>query len=215
MSTATTTPTQAPEADALNGSVAGAPPAAPAPLGLDDLYRMNVDEYERISGMLDEDRIELIDGYLVRKMGKKPPHVWAVETLLLAFLALLPIGYFCRKEDPVRFPDLHEPEPDVAVIRGSRADFRGRIPDGKDIALLVEVSETTLGRDQGPKLLAYARAGILHYWIVNLVDGRIEVYTDPSADGYKTRQDFQADQDVPLVIDGTEVGRIAVNDILS
>jgi Uma2 family endonuclease len=215
MSTATTNPTQVPEAAALNGSVAGGPPAAPAPLGLDDLYRMTVDEYERISGMLDDDRIELIDGYLVRKMGKKPPHVWAVETLLLAFLALLPIGYFCRKEDPVRIPDLDEPEPDVAVIRGSRADFRGRIPECKEVALIVEVSETTLARDQGPKLLAYARAGIPTYWIVNLVDGRIELYTDPSSDGYKTRRDFQADQDVPVVIDGTEVGCIGVNDILS
>ncbi len=109
MSTATTTPMQAPDSDALNGSVAGGPPAAPAPLGLDDLYRMTVNEYERISGMLDEDRIELIDGYLVRKMGKKPPHVWAVETLLLAFRALLPIGYFCRKEDPVRIPTSTNP----------------------------------------------------------------------------------------------------------
>ncbi len=101
------------------------------------------------------------------------------------------------------------------MIRGSRTDFRGRIPDGKDVALLVEVSETTLARDQGPKLLAYARAGLPSYWVVNLVDGQIEVYTDPSADGYKTRRDFQAGQDVPVVIDGTEVGYIAVNDILS
>jgi Uma2 family endonuclease len=128
---------------------------------------------------------------------------------------LLPIAYFCRKEDPVRIPDLDEPEPDVAVSRGSRAEFRGRIPDGKDVALLVEVSETTLARDQGPKLLAYARAGIPTYWLVNLVDGRIEVYADPGAEGYRTRLDFRADQDVPLVIDGSEVGRIAVNDILS
>jgi Uma2 family endonuclease len=215
MSTVTTTPTQAPESDALITPVAGGPPGAPAPLGLNDVYRMTVDEYERISAILDDDRVELIDGYLVRKMGKKPPHIWAVESLLLAFLALLPIGYFCRKEDPVRIPDLDEPEPDICVIRGSRAAFRGRIPDGKDVALLVEVSETTLARDQGPKLLSYARAGIPIYWIVNLVDGQIEVYADPGVDGYKIRQEFRADQDVPVVIDGTEVGRIAVNDILS
>jgi len=82
------------------------------------------------------------------------------------------------------------------------------------VALLVEVSETTLARDQGKKLAAYAKAGIPVYWIVNLVENQVEVYSSPGPDGYQSRQDFKPGQDVPVVIEGVEVGRIAVADIL-
>jgi Uma2 family endonuclease len=175
---------------------------------------MTVDEYERIGGMLDDDCIELIDGYLVKKMSKNPPHITGVENVLQALTPLLPAGFFCRKEDPVQIPDFDEPEPDTTVLRGSRQDYRSRIPQPRDVALLVEVSETTLDRDRGPKLAAFAKAGMPVYWIVNLVDHQVEVYSSPSPDGYKVHHDFKPGQDIPLVIDGVEVGRIAVADIL-
>jgi len=68
----------------------------PAPWAPPDLYRLRVDEYERMAGVLDDPRVELIDGYLVKKMGKKPPHIWAVESLLTALTTVLPPGWFCR-----------------------------------------------------------------------------------------------------------------------
>jgi Uma2 family endonuclease len=79
---------------------------------------------------------------------------------------------------------------------------------------LTGVSDTTLARDRGEKLVAYAKGGIPVYWIVNLVDRRVEVYTDPGPAGYAARVDFLPGQDVPVVIGGVEVGRIAVSDIL-
>ncbi len=93
-------------------------------------------------------------------------------------------------------------------------DYRVRMPEPRDVALVIETSETTLDRDRGPKLSAYARSGIPVYWIVNLVDNHVEVYSDPSPTGYKTRQDFKPGQDVPVVIAGIEVGRIAVAALL-
>ena len=78
-----------------------------------------VDEYERMAGVLDGSRVELIDGYLVRKMPKKPPHIWAVMCLVETIPSLLPPGWTWRKEDPVRIPAFDEPEPDLAVLRGS------------------------------------------------------------------------------------------------
>ena len=83
-----------------------------------------------------------------------------------------------------------------------------------DVAFLVEVSESTLDRDQGEKLSAYATGNIPVYWIVNLVDSQVEVYTGPCPEGYRSRQVFNPGQTVPVVIDGIEVGRIAVADIL-
>lgn len=214
MSTITTTPTQSSPPLASSGQGTSGVAAPSFNWGPQDLYRMTVDKYERIGGMLDDDRVELIDGYLVKKMSKKPPHISAVENVLHSLTPLLPTGFFCRKEDPVRIPEFDEPEPDVAILRGSRQDYSGRLPGPGDLAMVVEASETTLDRDQGPKHLAYAKAGISVYWIVNLVDNQVEVYSNPGADGYKSRQDFKPGQDVPVVIDGAEVGRIAVAAIL-
>ncbi len=189
-------------------------PPAPEPLASPALYRITVGEYERMTGVLDDPRVELIDGYLVKKMSKKPPHIWAVTAVRKALAALLPAGWSWRKEDPVRIPEFDEPEPDVAIVRGTDEDYRNRIPEPNDVALLVEVTETTQGRDRCEKLAAYARGRIPVYWIVDLIERRVEVYTDPAPDGYARREDFASGSDVPVVIDGVEIGRIAVAAIL-
>src|SRR5579883_969246 len=214
MSIATTTPGQSPPTPA---APAGRPAAgAPASFiwGPQDLYRMTVDEYERIGGLLDDERVELIDGYLVKKMSKNPPHIWSVQTTLTILAGLLPPGWTWRKEDPVRIPDFDEPEPDIAIVRGSKDDYKVRLPGPGDVAMVSESSETTLARDQGPKLSNYARAGIPVYWIVNLVDNQVEVYSQPGPDGYQSHLVFKPGEDVPVVIDRVEVGRIAVADLL-
>src|SRR5271157_1474464 len=178
------------------------------------LYRMTVDEYERIGEMLNDPRVELIDGHLVKKMPKNPEHSWATKQVLKALESRLPRGWISRKEEPVRIPAYDEPEPDVSILRGSDDDYMHRKPGPAEVALLVEVSESTLSIDRGEKLRAYARAAIPIYWIVNLVDRQVEVYTGPGVDDYATRQDFLAGQQVPLVVDGQQLGQIAVDDIL-
>ena len=113
-------------------------------------YRLSVDEYERLveAGVLKDPRVELIDGYPVKKMAKNPPHIWVVDRLLEISKPLTP-GWWCRKEDPVRIPDFDEPEPDVAVVRGSRDDYRNRLPGAQGRhGVVIEVAETTLDRDQ-------------------------------------------------------------------
>jgi Uma2 family endonuclease len=175
---------------------------------------MTVDEYERLAGILDDPRIELIDGYLVKKMGKKPPHIWSVGSVFDAIAGLLPVGWSTRKENPVRIPEFDEPEPDVAAVRGSREDYRSRLPEPTDVALLVEVADRSLPIDRGPKRAAYARAIVPVYWIVNLNDRQVEVYSDPSADGYRSAEVFGPGEAVPVMIAGIEAGRIKVSDIL-
>ena len=180
------------------------------------LYRINVHEYERIiaARAIETEGIELIDGYLVKKMGKNPPHSWSTKVLLKALERLLIPGWTWRLEQPVRIPEYDEPEPDIAIVRGSDNDYKYRTPVPADVALLVEVSESTLDRDRGEKLSAYASGGIPVYWIVNLVDGQVEVYTGPGPAGYQSRRIFSPGDEVPVVIDGNELGRIAVVAIL-
>lgn len=84
--------------------------------------------------------------------------------------------------------------------------------------MLVEVSLASLDRDRNDKGRIYARARITCYWIVNLVDRQVEVYSDPTgpdaAPRFRQQQDYRPGDAVPLVIDGAEVGRVAVNDLL-
>jgi Uma2 family endonuclease len=192
-------------------------PPRPTPSPADpDVYRLTVDEYERLAeaGVLDDPQVELIEGLLFRKMTQKPPHAWAVETAHTHLNHMLPTGWFIREEKPVRIPRFNEPEPDLSVIRGNRDDFRGRHPGPKDIALLVEVADTSLDRDRGPKKTAYGRDRIPVYWIINLVDRQVEVYSNPRRGVYHSSQIFKPGQDVPIVIDGSMIGSIAVADIL-
>jgi Uma2 family endonuclease len=119
-----------------------------------------------------------------------------------------------RPAKPIRLPSqVSKPEPDRCVVRGAIRDYSQRSPGPADIALIVEVSDTSLGEDR--KLArVYGGAGVPAYWIVNLVDRQVEVYTLPYPDGYHSRQDHAPGQDMAIVIDGVEVGRVAVADIL-
>ncbi len=180
------------------------------------LFRMTVDQYERLveTGLLDGQPIELINGLLVQKMGKNPPHSWTVEALREELWRLLPPGWSFRQEQPVAIPDLNELEPDLAIVRGTKDDYAKRHPRPSDVALLIEVADSTLEKDRGPKLVAYGRGGISVYWIVNLIDRQLEIHTGPTSVGYQDRRVLAAGEEAPLMLEGKEVGRIPVSAIL-
>ncbi len=156
----------------------------------------------------------MLDGLLVRKTAKNPPHVWSVDATEIGLARLLPGDWLLRRESPVRLPEFDEPEPDIAIVRGARIDYKTRHPGPGDVGLVVEVSESSLERDRGEKLQAFARATIPIYWIVNLIDRRVEIYTDPAESGYRVREDRPQGSQVPVVVDGVELGRLAVDDLL-
>ncbi len=184
----------------------------------EELHRMTVNEYERLadSGILDDPQVELINGLMVKKMTKKPRHLSACELLAGVLEALLPAGWYIREQNPLRIPDHDEPEPDVVIARGSRGHYATRHPGPEDVALVVEVADTSLAKDRGEKLLAYGRGGVPVYWIVNLLDNQVEVYSDPdrTSGGYARCVVHAASESVPLAIDDIEVGSVAVSDVL-
>jgi Uma2 family endonuclease len=179
----------------------------------ENLYRLTVEEYEQIAGFLDDDRVELIDGYLVKKMVKNPPHVVACARVVGSLTRIVPGGWHTRPGEPIRIGRRTEPEPDVALARGSIDDYESAHPQPADIALVVEVSDTTVAKDRRRRR-TYGPAGIPVYWIVNLATRRVEVYTGPSPDGYAQRVDYAPGDFIPLVIDGETVGQVPVDEIL-
>jgi Uma2 family endonuclease len=175
---------------------------------------MTVGEFEELEESLGGVRIELIDGRVSRRDDMNPPHVVATGRTKRAVESMLPSDRFIRKDEPIRIPDFSEPFPDLAVAHGDLETYADRHPGPEDVSLVVEISDATLGKDRGDKRVNYGRAGIPVYWIVNLVDRQVEVYTDPTPGGYASRKDYGPGTSVPLVIDGVEVGQIAVDDIL-
>jgi Uma2 family endonuclease len=139
-------------------------------------------EYERLVdlGMFDREPIELIAGHLIVAEPKGSPHSTAVGMAQDALQAALPGGWIIRVQDVVALDDDSAPEPDIAVVQGTRADYREAHPTCP--ALAVEVAESSLGFDRRVKGSLYARAGVPDYWIVNLVERVIEVYREPVAD---------------------------------
>ena len=201
---------------------APAPPAPPAPAPVPDepVWRLSVDQYHAMirAGILTEDdSVELLEGVLIAKMSKNPAHSTAKRLLLQALLRALPAGWFADEQEPITTSD-SEPEPDLAVIRGAPRDYRDRHPGPHELALVIEVADASLRRDRGRKKRVYARASVPVYWIVNLVDRQVEVYTVPTGPGddpdYRQRQVFGPTEPLPLVVDGREVGRLTVSDLL-
>ena len=205
---------------ALTSQPACAPPAGDAEVPSEPIYRLSVAQYHAIAraGILDEDApVELLEGWLVRKMTKNPAHCLALGLVQDALASLLPRGWHVKVQGSMTTAD-SEPEPDAAVVRGQRRDYKGRHPGAEDIALVVEVADTSLRRDRGSKKRIYARAGIPVYWIVNLIARLIEVYTDPAGAGkraqYRQHRDYGPSEAIPLLLDNDEVGSLEVQALL-
>jgi Uma2 family endonuclease len=167
------------------------------------------------AGILDtRDRVHLIDGILVAKMIQNDPHCTADDLVGAALQGLIPVGWYIRAAKPIRLPGQRsKPEPHRAIVRGTIRDYSARTPGPADVGLVVEVSDSTLYDDRALAGI-YGPAGIPIYWIVNLVHRQVEVYSDPGPEGYGSRQTYAEGQSVPVVLDGQQLGQIAVDDIL-
>lgn len=180
--------------------------------------RLSVREYHDIikAGILtDGEPIELLEGYMVQKMARGTSHDSVMDSLDGLWPDVVPDGWFVRSQRAITLAD-SEPEPDYAIVRGPRSRYRTTHPTPSDVGLVVEISASSLLIDTSDKARIYAAAGVPVYWVVNLPDRRVEVFTDPdpSAGRFRNRVEFQAGDSVPVVLDGTAVGSIAVAAIL-
>lgn len=182
--------------------------------------RFTVDEYHKLIevGVLGEnDRLELLDGYLVEKMPHDPIHDGTIQLVEDAVRARLPAGW-CVRVQSVLTLGRSEPEPDLAVARGDKRSYIARHPGATDTGLVVEVSNSSLDSDRDDKVPLYARDGLPVYWIVNLIDRQVEVYEQPSgpcaSPAYGSRRTFKPGDAVPLELDGASLGTVPVTDLL-
>ncbi len=194
--------------------------ASPATVPVEVFWRISVAQYHGMidAGILtDDDPVELLGGWLLYKMPKKPRHRLTTRLLRSALEGIVPEGWYVDSQEPITTAD-SEPEPDVVVVRGRPEDYADRHPGPGDLALVIEVADATLQRDRTLKKQLYAQAGIPAYWIANLPESQLEVYGDPSAatdpPDYRYRRVFGMDDEVEVSVEGALKGRITVGDVL-
>lgn len=141
------------------------------------------------TGLFEKKRLELIEGDLISKRGKKRPHVNAFTLvhlwLLEAFGKQLVNAEAPIDVHPSDIP-LNEPEPGLIVLKRESATFVSGNPQPHDISLVVEISDTTLTFDLTTKAALYARAGIVEYWVLDVTGRRLFVHRNPASGKYGT-----------------------------
>lgn len=154
---------------------------------------ISIEQYDRMiaSGVFDRQRIELIHGELRMMSPIGPSHEYTVDRLNRLSIECTPRDrVLVRIQNSIELPgSVSVPEPDIVWAR-NRSYLKSR-PKAADVLLLIEVADTSLEYDPGEKAELYAKARIADYWIINLVDGCVEVFRDPARGRYRSLQTFE------------------------
>ncbi len=166
-----------------------------------------------------DEKTELIWGEVHTMLPTGRPHWVRVAELAMRLSKLLPASDWCVvPQSSIEVQD-SMPEPDIVVLRGNGRLFLTREPKVYELALVIEVSDSSLQFDRGEKLSLYASAGVMHYWVVNLRDKQIEVYSSPEpASGkiparYGTLKTLRQDDCATHEFESDLVFSIAVRDL--
>lgn len=183
-------------------------------------YLITADDYARMidcGAISHESRVELWEGQLVEKMTKKPPHVIAQGKLNVSMVRLVPEGWHVQIECPLRLSPYHVPEPDLMIVRGTLDDYPNGHPTPADVALVVEVADSSVPKDLGRMRDAYASGGVSAYWVVNLRTRTIEAHAEPiggEKPAYRLVRSFGEGEAIPLILDGQPVAELPVASLL-
>ena len=172
-------------------------------------HRFDVDDYYRMAeaGILaPEDRVELIEGEIVDMAPIGSAHAGKVDRLTSLVGRLAADGrVIAGVQRPLRLGPRDEPQPDLVLLR-PRADFyESGHPTAANVLLLVEVAESSLAFDRGPKLALYARHGVPEVWIVDLAGRAVELCRGPGPEGYAERRRVTEGMATPALVPGLDI----------
>jgi Uma2 family endonuclease len=137
--------------------------------------------------LTEDDRVELLDGEIVQMTPIGSRHAYCVDRLTQLLVEGLARRALVRVQSPVRLSEHSEPQPDVALLRPDRS-YATAHPGPPDILLLIEVAETSVETDRQVKVPMYARAGVPETWVIDLTANRVEVYRQPTSEGYRSTE---------------------------
>jgi Uma2 family endonuclease len=163
--------------------------------------QLNSAEYYQMmeSGIIREgERVELILGQIFTMAAKGTRHTLCTRKLFKQLLSLIDERADVQSQDPITLPNNSEPEPDIVIARLRSDEYINSHPAPADIILVIEVADSSIKFDRDIKAPLYAAAGINEYWIVNLIDDRLEIYRQPSNSIYTNIQIVTPPQSISL-----------------
>jgi Uma2 family endonuclease len=185
---------------------------------LERLYRFTVDEYHDMGekGILPRRApVELIEGLIITMSPIGPHHTYSVNKLLAKLMPLLEPDWFASPQNPIALPR-SEPQPDVSIIRGAPEDYLVRHPGPGDVAILIEVADSSLEYDRHTKGFLYFRHAVPEYWIINVADRVLEIYRrEVGRQEFTLAEVLDRSKTLPLILDGKNRGELRVSDLIA
>lgn len=160
-----------------------------------------------------DDKVELLFGQIVNMNPVGRAHSATVKKVNKFFqLRLADEDVVIGVQDPITLVDESEPEPDIYIAVGQITSYLEHHPYPADLFLVIEVSDSTLSKDQGAKKINYAVAGIAEYWVIDVYGRKVYRYTEPDAvsRNYHKIQMFTEGDTIPAI----HLGEVAVDDLL-
>jgi Uma2 family endonuclease len=156
----------------------------PPAIAPDRIRPLRVEEYMRLSeaGMFDDEKVELLDGVVVKMSAQGPKHMELVTFMNRLLARRLPDDYRVVPQCTHRLSEYSAPEPDFAVVTTRSV----RAHESETAAWLVEVAVSSICKDLGLKARLYAAAGVAEYWVIDANIDAVVVHLEPSADGYRS-----------------------------
>ncbi len=169
-----------------------------------------VEDYHRMAeaGIFGaEERVELLEGKIIWMIAKGTAHRSAVGRTDYLFKNRLVNRAWVSIQEPVKLNERSEPEPDVAVVKIDPLDYADHHPTPSEVYLIIEVADSSLKLDCETKSKAYSKAGIIDYWVLDVVSRQLHVFRQPADDGYQSEEIFAEDCTIsPLEFPDLQIG---------
>ncbi len=162
------------------------------------IYKWSIDEWHELvnSGVLEGKPVELLEGNIVEMSPEGIEHSYTNRSVVKYLRRLLADLAEVIQAQPITL-DNSEPEPDVTIVRLPEEEYKHHHPYSQDIYWLIEVSNRTLKKDLKQKIITYARNGIPEYWVIDLVNKKLIVHTQPQDSSYLQIVEYQSGKVIP------------------
>ncbi len=165
-------------------------------------YSFTVDQYHKMGedNILHEDsRVELIEGEIITMTPIGRKHASKGTKIGKFFERLLANDVIVWHQYPIQLGDYSEPQPDLSLLKYRDDYYEERLPTQEDVYLIIEISDSSYPLDSKVKQKLYAKFEIPEYWIVKLENDTLEVYKNPSLEGYTEKQIYHKEDHITLL----------------